>query len=155
MVKKQCKNCGQIKMIGGFYKHPRMKDGHVNICIDCKISYAHEYAGKNRDEVYKRSALRARTPEIKERSKEKSKRLRQENPQKVKAYNDAYIARNKEKRHAHVTLNNAIKYGKIVKQPCSVCGNTKSEGHHEDYTKPLDVIWLCRTHHAEIHRKHI
>ena len=45
-----------------------------------------------------------------------------------------------------------IKGGKIIKQPCSVCNSTENvEAHHEDYSKPLDIIWLCRTHHLEYH----
>ena len=50
--------------------------------------------------------------------------------------------------------NNAIKAGKIVRQPCAVCGVEKVHGHHEDYTKPLEVDWLCSKHHMERHRKY-
>jgi hypothetical protein len=35
--------------------------------------------------------------------------------------------------------------------PCVVCGNPKTDGHHEDYSKVLDVVWLCRKHHMERH----
>jgi hypothetical protein len=48
-------------------------------------------------------------------------------------------------------LNVYIKRGKIIKQPCCICGNPKAEAHHEDYSKPLDVIWYCREHHLKIH----
>lgn len=34
--------------------------------------------------------------------------------------------------------------------PCVVCGN-KSEAHHPDYSKPLLILYLCRSHHQEIH----
>lgn len=57
-----------------------------------------------------------------------------------------------EKRHTvRQILRKAIKSGAVSKYPCSVCGNPKSQAHHEDYDKPLDVIWLCRKHHQEKH----
>lgn len=40
---------------------------------------------------------------------------------------------------------------KLERKPCEVCGAEKAEAHHEDYTKPLDVNWLCKRHHAERH----
>lgn len=46
----------------------------------------------------------------------------------------------------------AVRVGKLVRQPCSVCGEVNSEGHHHDYSKPFDVIWLCKTHHREAHK---
>jgi len=47
----------------------------------------------------------------------------------------------------------SIKSGKITRKPCEVCGDQKSEGHHEDYNKPYDVVWLCRLHHVEADKK--
>ena len=57
------------------------------------------------------------------------------------------------KRQAHVDLNNALKLGKIVKPAtCSKCSAARPEAHHPDYSKPLEVVWLCRIHHVEAHR---
>ena len=50
-------------------------------------------------------------------------------------------------------LNNAIEYGKIKRGKCSICGKDNAEGHHENYKKPFDVVWLCTKHHKEYHRK--
>jgi len=45
-----------------------------------------------------------------------------------------------------------IKTGRLVRQPCEKCNTTdKVEAHHDDYTKPMDVRWLCRKHHLEHH----
>jgi hypothetical protein len=46
----------------------------------------------------------------------------------------------------------AIKMGVIVKTPCIVCGCVEVEAHHDDYSKPLEVIFLCKKHHRELHR---
>jgi hypothetical protein len=48
-------------------------------------------------------------------------------------------------------LSKAIKSGRVKKTPCIVCGSVKSQAHHEDYSKPLDVTWLCVRHHADRH----
>ena len=43
----------------------------------------------------------------------------------------------------------AIKSGKLKREPCKICGKIEVEGHHLDYSKPLEIIWLCREHHRE------
>lgn len=45
-----------------------------------------------------------------------------------------------------------VKQGRIVPQPCEVCGKTVNvHGHHDDYSKPLEVRWLCSYHHRKLH----
>lgn len=58
---------------------------------------------------------------------------------------------NKEKKKVHKILQKAVKIGKIIKKPCSFCNNPISVAHHSDYSKPLEVTWLCHIHHYEIH----
>lgn len=54
---------------------------------------------------------------------------------------------------ARYFLYNAIKLGRVKKRDCEVCGSSfKVEAHHEDYGKPFGVKWLCRLHHARLHR---
>jgi hypothetical protein len=53
--------------------------------------------------------------------------------------------------HIKDKVKYAVKTGKLIKTPCQVCGELKVEGHHPDYSRPLDVVWLCRKHHNEIH----
>lgn len=49
---------------------------------------------------------------------------------------------------AHHKVLWAKKRGRLIPQPCCVCGGTeKIHAHHEDYSKPLDVIWVCTKHH--------
>lgn len=45
----------------------------------------------------------------------------------------------------------ALKDGILVRMPCEVCSDTETQAHHEDYAKPLEVSWLCHTHHRARH----
>ena len=51
---------------------------------------------------------------------------------------------------AHYLLNRAIRAGTLQRLPCELCGDPNSHGHHTDYSKPLDVRWLCPSHHRKI-----
>jgi hypothetical protein len=58
------------------------------------------------------------------------------------------------KRAARVELGNAVRDGKVVRPPlCDVCSQPADpiHGHHDDYSKPLDVIWCCTACHSSIH----
>ena len=52
---------------------------------------------------------------------------------------------------ARSTANVAVRRGKLQPQPCETCGNPTAEKHHSDYSKPLQVIWLCRCCHMGEH----
>jgi hypothetical protein len=53
------------------------------------------------------------------------------------------------KDRAREAVARAIKVGILIRQPCVICGQEKAEAHHEDYSKPLKIIWLCQKHHRE------
>jgi hypothetical protein len=59
---------------------------------------------------------------------------------------------NKQKIRARRTVNDAIRRGKLLRQPCAKCGALKANAHHHDYSKPLDIQWLCSPCHGEEHR---
>src|SRR5678816_242106 len=67
-------------------------------------------------------------------------------------YNDEWYRANPEKLRAKWRIRYAIRTGKLVRQPCVRCGEEKTEAHHEDYSKPLDVVWICRVCHRKAHR---
>lgn len=60
---------------------------------------------------------------------------------------------NKGKIQARWLLQYHVKKGNIVPQPCAQCGAGKAQAHHPDYSKKVDVEWLCRKCHGAIHRK--
>lgn len=56
------------------------------------------------------------------------------------------------KANARAYANTYQRRGKLIPQPCCICGSMEGlEKHHEDYTKPLNVIWYCREHHIAHH----
>ena len=62
--------------------------------------------------------------------------------------------KNPEKVRAMRLLEYAVRVGKIKRQPCEICGNfilQKSQGHHKDYSKPLEVEWFCALCHKNWH----
>lgn len=57
------------------------------------------------------------------------------------------------KESVRAVTRNYIKMGILIKDKCQICGtNENIEAHHDDYTKPLDIRWLCRAHHREFHK---
>ncbi len=43
--------------------------------------------------------------------------------------------------------------GDLRPEPCGVCGDKRAEAHHDDYSRPLNVRWLCVEHHREHHQQ--
>ena len=52
-------------------------------------------------------------------------------------------------------VNTNIKKGVIIRpEKCSICSRKgKIEAHHDDYSKPLDIRWLCKSCHKKLHVK--
>ena len=58
------------------------------------------------------------------------------------------------RQRAHGIVASAIKKGILVRQPCQECGLPNGDAHHKDYSKPLEVEWLCERHHMQRHRRY-
>lgn len=67
------------------------------------------------------------------------------------AAHDQWVVANPEKVRAHWKVKDALKRGILERRPCERCGSKTSQAHHEDYSKPLDVMWLCRGCHSQRH----
>jgi hypothetical protein len=138
---KECFKCNEVKPLTDFYKHPQMGDGHLNKCKEC--------AKKDSDENFKRKLLDPHW-QIKERERQRKKEDRIRKDGLVKSY-PKKIMTTAEKKSIYGEYTYALKSGKVKPMPCQVCGKEKTQGHHEDYSKPLDVVWLCTRHHADRH----
>jgi hypothetical protein len=64
-------------------------------------------------------------------------------------YRRRFIKKNPDKIKCHKKFARKIKSGEIKRGNCIVCGKPDAHGHHEDYSKPYDVIWLCQLHHNQ------
>lgn len=112
--------------------------------------YNQEYYQRNKDSI-----------------KEQAREYRKKNKEKYSAYHKEYQQRPEErakrverqrlyrkkfkiKFQARRKVGTALRNGTLVKKPCDVCGAEKVEAHHADYTKPLEVRWLCPQHHREV-----
>ena len=135
---KKCFKCGSIKPIYEFYAHKEMVSGRLNKCKECAKKDVQLNYKKNREYYARHDEHRNQDPTRKAYLNESSKRYKKRNPIIHKAN---YIT------------GKAVKIGRLIKECCETCGDIKTEAHHEDYSKPLDVNWLCRKHHLKLHGK--
>lgn len=148
---KRCFKCGAWKDRSEFYAHAQMADGLLGKCKDCTKRDATARRNERIEEVRRYDRMRANLPHRvearaiyaqSERGKETMAKGRRK-----------YTERNPAKRDAHLKVQSAIRTGQLKRQPCEVCGQEKVEAHHSDYSKPLEVMWLCSRHHAELHSR--
>ena len=132
---KRCFKCGVQKPLDQFYRHPAMGDGHLNKCKDC---------AKRDVRMRRRASERAREYD-RERSKLPHRKAH------IRRVASEWRIKNPEGYRAQMALGNAIRDKKVRRLPCEVCGNERSHGHHRDYSKPFEVIWLCARHHHAAH----
>lgn len=85
-----------------------------------------------------------------QKSAERTRRLRK-TPGYSSNKNKAWKEANREKYLAHKAVENALRKGTLVRQPCECGCDRKAQAHHEDYSKPLEVRWLCGKAHKARH----
>lgn len=76
-----------------------------------------------------------------------------EHPETVRARGIRWRKKNPDKTRVEKILQYQVRIGNIINPgACSLCGETEGvEAHHPDYSKPLDVVWMCRPCHVHIH----
>jgi hypothetical protein len=170
---KTCSKCGETKELSEFSKNAKGKYGVRANCKVCQSIVRKEYhkthrteAKINKEEWIKanpekwsgiRKVLQARRyrdpvagPKIRARSAAWKKanpelRAEQSRRQRINPVTRPRVL-------ARIKANAAVQVGKLARRPCEICGSTERvEKHHDDYTKPLNVRWLCKQHHMELH----
>lgn len=130
-----CIECAQEKPWSEFYAHKQMSSGYLNICKECHKGRMKVRARMN-PSVQEYDRERAKLPHRKEMHARNCKRWREENPLGYQA---------------HTAVSNAVRTGRLKRLPCEFCGDERVHAHHKDYSKPLDVIWLCAKCHNRLH----
>ena len=162
LPRKQCKKCLETKPLARFPKVAKMKDGYLNHCKDCKNTKAKALRKENPEHYYK--WYRENADLVKERAAIYRAKTRPAQLERERAWNAAnkevlserqrkYRAKDSHKFAARSSINVAIKLGNLVRPfNCSECHKfCTPDGHHDDYSKPLEVRWLCRQCHVAHH----
>lgn len=147
---RQCKAC-LLEAISKRYRRrrPPVPRGHKK-CPRCLRVLPVEQFGVNRRQPSGRQVyclecwpIRVREMYVQRRRRE-GKELREEKAERLKKQRVL-------RRSAREYLNLAVYFGHVKIQPCEACGAEEVQAHHDDYTRPLDVRWLCGKHHAAVH----
>ena len=139
---KTCPDCDKTMPVESFYKFSH-GPYYTRRCKDChKIAQVVRYRNKVEDPNWLES----------ERARGRKRKLAAIARGKVAQIDSA-------KRKAHYAVGNAIRDGKLVKPTaCEECGSSvpsrRLHAHHADYSKPLDVEFLCSRCHGIRHRKY-
>lgn len=137
---KTCFKCGKVKDLTCFYRHPETKDGYLGKCKECAREYALEYRFKNIKKARAYDRGRNSLPHRLSNRRVGMKAYRKSHPIQIRAM---------------WTINNDVRYGKIVRpHRCQACKTRgRIVGHHPDYDKPREVVWLCQICHSAEHKR--
>lgn len=131
---KTCTKCGETKPTSEFGKRSDF-DTLRSHCKECT-----------------REAAKARRHRTSEATRAKARRNYARNAEKIKATRGEWKRQNREKSRAHSAVEYAVKTGKLVRpEACEECTDDSSQihGHHDDYSRQLEVRWLCPTCHRK------
>jgi len=120
-----------------FSKDSSKKNGHCSRCKKCESERIRIYHLNNRDK-------------IKKYYKDVTKNNRSRESERK--FNARWRDKNKHKMKAHKILRNALISNELDKEVCKICGKNETIAHHDDYSKPLEVDWLCLDCHGLWHQ---
>ena len=134
-----CIHCGAEKAPAEFYK------GTGRTCKECVKARARAYRAANLERVQEYDRNR---PNAAERAAAHKIRTQE------RGYGKGRLFPMEQKRRARIAVDNAIRDGRLIPKPCERCGFALGvQAHHEDYSKPLEVVWLCTKCHGARHRE--
>ena len=149
----KCNICKQLLPFEMFSKNKSKLQGINSTCKKCDKKQSLRYYYANRENVLPRMHKYYRDNKQKCRVVQKAYYLK---------HRPEYLERNRQERikyplkiQSRHELNHAIEGGELKRGRCEDCGKTPDQekiyGHHEDYNKPLDIVWLCSSCHMRRH----
>jgi len=171
IISKKCTKCKEIKPLSEFCRDRANKIGRKSCCKICDLKQVKKYQQTKRGKVVKRKANarykktekgKAAEKRYSQSEKGKAIRKRYRRTEKYKAIHNAcierYIHRNQNKHKANITLNNAIKLGKLPRPDtlrCSCKKQAEQYHHHKGYAPEnwLNVVPVCTKCHNIIHQE--
>jgi hypothetical protein len=147
MATKECGGCHKVKGLDEFHNSSVNEDGKQARCKQCQNEYRAERKAKK--QIARPVGWKQKTADIVSYRRE----YHAKNRARMNELKRDWFQKNKHRESVKNATRYAIKTGKLVRQPCVVCGEVQVEAHHPDYSKPLEVVWLCRTHHLAAHGK--
>ncbi len=135
---KLCPHCKEHKSEREFSRNRSKKDGLMSWCKSCMKEICSEI--RQRPHYKKIQAVAARRsiekPEQRAKHRLRAIKQREMRPDQILAY---------------AKVREAIRIGKLIRMSCEVCGISKTHAHHSDYSKPMEINWLCNEHHRILH----
>lgn len=132
---KPCCKCGEIKLLSEFYSTPRGNGiWYSGRCKPCHLTHCKEL----RDSAHGKAVYKKWT-------ESESGKI------SIKKRTKRWTKKNKQKYRVNYLTHNAIRDGRLVRQPCRICGTEPAEAHHFSYDEPLIVDWLCKSCHMKLH----
>ena len=148
---KLCRNCNETKKKEMFCRRSASIDGLSAKCRKCQSDYD-KLRANNPDRVEARKKY-SESDNGKETAKRARKKWAANNKGKIYELTKSYRERNPNKSKAHGKVSYEVRLGNLTSKPCEVCNVMPTNAHHDDYSKPLDVRWLCSKHHKQWHKE--
>lgn len=180
MNTKPCAKCKIMLSIDNFHKNPTQRDGFDHYCKKCRkimnqksiskhrdriVAYRKAYAISNKEKISNKwkdyynthksklnENYRKYYLEHKDSIKNTMQKWLDKHPGYRSNQTSKFRSNNPEKYKSHIIVFHSLVNGIISKSPCSKCGATTNiHAHHNDYSKPLEITWLCASCHRKYH----
>ena len=134
---KICTKCKELKSIDNFAFIKKGRPLRIPMCRSCTKKTNSEYRSSEHGKAVIRRQFK--------------RRYNKHADEYINKATDRYFKKPEAVRAA-AQARYALKKGLIEKKACENCSSDKVEMHHDDYSRPLEIRWLCRSCHMKEHK---